>query len=193
MTSPREQCKALLYGNPDCQASKGFAKHISEGDADFCCCKQTFSRWKGPRRPQIHHISYRTLSDYILLVNHHSIVPANVSSCEWVPVLNLNPNSSFGKAADPAVKSILFFKIILVKFRLLSGCWKPNNTLRIVYAGYPMSKISRWQLECTRSEFYYPFIVDEKLWSSIIRLLPHPHLSSTMGIVAHTAQRNPLH
>ena len=23
------------YGNPDCQASEGFAKHVAEGDADI--------------------------------------------------------------------------------------------------------------------------------------------------------------
>jgi hypothetical protein len=35
---------AVWYGNPDCQASQGFAKHAAEGDADDCCCNQTFSR-----------------------------------------------------------------------------------------------------------------------------------------------------
>ena len=34
----------VLYGNRDCQASEGFAKHVAEGDADGCCCNQIFSR-----------------------------------------------------------------------------------------------------------------------------------------------------
>ena len=36
--------KMVLYGNRDCQASEGFAKHVVEGDADSCCCNQIFSR-----------------------------------------------------------------------------------------------------------------------------------------------------
>ena len=32
------------YGNPDCQASEGFAKHVAEGEAEVCCYNQTFSR-----------------------------------------------------------------------------------------------------------------------------------------------------
>ena len=39
------------YGNQDCQASEGFAKHVAEGDANGCCCEQIFSMKKGPQRP----------------------------------------------------------------------------------------------------------------------------------------------
>ena len=41
-----------FYGNPDCQASEGFAKHVAEGNAEDYYCNQTFSKQKGPRRPQ---------------------------------------------------------------------------------------------------------------------------------------------
>ena len=44
-TRPKTCCLTCLgYGNWDCQASEGFAKHVVEGDADSCCCNQIFPR-----------------------------------------------------------------------------------------------------------------------------------------------------
>ena len=71
-----------IYGNPDCQASEGFAKHVAQGDAEGCCCNQTFSRYKRPRKPQIYHAtlnkrtsSYRSSQvEYIILMNKYHII-----------------------------------------------------------------------------------------------------------------------
>jgi len=36
--SPLLITDGYLYGNRDCQASKGFDKHVPDGDAGFCWC-----------------------------------------------------------------------------------------------------------------------------------------------------------
>ena len=43
------------YGNQDCQASEGFAKHVAEGDANGCCCEQIFSMKKDLGDPILWH------------------------------------------------------------------------------------------------------------------------------------------
>ena len=43
-TQTRMPGRPRKYGKRDCQASKDFAKHVAEGDADCCCRNQTFAR-----------------------------------------------------------------------------------------------------------------------------------------------------